>query len=72
MSRIKWPIRYRFWRAVHGIFNKLAWKYANPGGEEWGRALRIDRTKLLWRLNEWSANKYTGWYIERIMGRNKV
>lgn len=66
---VKWTFKYRMWQRLHGIFNRLAWKYADPGGEAWGKALRIDKSKLLWRLNDWAANHYTHWYIEQVTGK---
>lgn len=53
----KWPIKYRFWRRLHEVFNVLAWKYAaNP----------VEKTRLVWRLNDWAGDKYITWYIKEM------
>ena len=60
---MKWPLKYRIWKKVHSRLNRLAWRYADPGGPDWGKALRIDRTRPLWKLNDWAANHYVDWYV---------
>lgn len=59
----KWPLRIRFWKYMNHITAKLAWRYADPGGEDWGKALRIDETKFLWKLNRWTGNRWIHWYM---------
>lgn len=53
------------WSALHKIFNKLAWRYARPDGPEWGIATRIDKTRLLWRLNAWASDHYVPKMVNR-------
>lgn len=60
----KWPIRYKFWHWANYVTAKLAWKYADPGGEAWGKALRIDHSKFLWRLNKWVGGRWIPWWME--------
>jgi hypothetical protein len=65
-SLIKWSLRFRIAIAVHRIVNRLAWRFACPPGPKLGRALRIDRTHPLWRLNDWTASHWTGEYIRKM------
>lgn len=68
MSKVNWTPRYKFWQKLHGFFNRLAHKYADPGGDAWGKAYRTDHTKLLWRLNDWASSHYIHWWIEQRTG----
>ena len=62
-SKIKWPLKYRFWNILHGIINRFAWmitnsfKVVNP------------KTHPVWRLNDWVANHYVPWWLEQRTGR---
>lgn len=55
----------RFWFRVHRLVNRLAWRFARPAGPVWGSALRIDRTRLLWRLNQFCADRWVEDYVNR-------
>lgn len=67
-TTIYWPKRYRIWQKLHGFFNRMAWKYNDPGGPDWGKALRIDKTRLWWRLNDWASSHYLPWWIKQTTG----
>ena len=58
-----WPLRILLWKQVHGLLNRLAWRYARPPGPTWGSALRIDKRHPLWRLNDWAGDHWTDWWI---------
>lgn len=66
---MKWPLRYRMWRHANGITARLAWRFANPGGEAWGIALRIDDKRLLWRLNHWVGRRWIPWFMAEKLRR---
>lgn len=66
-----WPLKYRLYQRAHGVANRLAWKFANPEGEAWGRALRIDRDNLWWRLNDYFGSKYLNWWVREMMNNEK-
>lgn len=67
---MRWPLRRRLWKRLHSIINRLAWRYASDDGPEWGKALRIDQTRLLWRLNAWAARGWVDWWIDE--GRKRA
>jgi hypothetical protein len=73
-----WTPRRRFWKWLHGIVNRLAWRFAAPSDHvctevcgldrgkhppHWGRGLRIDNDRLLWRLNDWLAPHWSDDWI---------
>lgn len=58
-------LKARIARRLHGVANRLAWRFACPPGPEWGRALRIDKTHPLWRLNDWLASHWTEEYVQQ-------
>lgn len=61
------PLRVRLAYVLHRhVVNPLAWRFACPPGEEWGRALRIDKTHPLWRLNDWVAGFWVEWWKEHV------
>lgn len=51
-------LKRRIYREAHILVNRLAWKFARPSGPRFGIALRIDKTRWLWRLNYWLAGKW--------------
>jgi hypothetical protein len=57
------------WREItyrtHRVINRLAWRYARPEGPELGIATRIDKTRLLWRLNDWLASQWLPEWIKK-------
>jgi hypothetical protein len=61
----------RFWKVCHETVNRFAWRYARPDGPEWGIALRIDKTRWLWRLNDWCAGRWTRWWVAECMRRQE-
>lgn len=66
---MKWPVRYRLWQMVHGVFNSLAWRFATklcPDGVR-----RSDDTRLLWKLNNWAGEHYIDWYVHEVIRRHK-
>lgn len=68
---MKWPIKYRIWRYLHGVANTLAWRYARPPGETKGIALRLDKNNPLWRLNDFFGDRYIPWYIDSIRSKHQ-
>lgn len=68
MGTKKWPRKYRFWRFLHVRINDLAHRRVPITGYE----DHIRKQHWLWRLNDWVANHYTGWYASSFMkNRNK-
>lgn len=67
MSKSKWPMKYRFWRAIHVFFNTLAWKFVPTDNIDDPR-----KNHLLWRLNNWAANHYTLWWVKnKVLSKEK-
>ncbi|MCL2393068.1 MAG: hypothetical protein FWC87_00145 [Acidimicrobiaceae bacterium] len=63
ITRLEVIIRTLVFRQPHHWANALAWRYAEPPGPDFGKALRIDRHRLLWRLNDWLADRYIHQYV---------
>lgn len=51
---------------VHSWTGLFAWTFANPGGPQWGIALRIDHTRRLWRLQDWAGDQWTGEWVRAV------
>lgn len=62
------PVRARLAWWAAGLTGALAWWLANPGGPTWGIANRIDHSHPLWRLNDWVAGQWSGWWLWRYHG----
>lgn len=67
-ARPRWSLRFRLARRAHVLVNRLAWRFACPPGPEWGKALRVDKSHPLWRLNDWLAD---GWTEEWMASRRR-
>lgn len=68
MKQVKWTFKMKFWRFLHYWFNVAAWKWNNPEGPDWGKALRIDHKRFWWRLNDWASSHYLPEWLEKSTG----
>ena len=67
-----WPLKYRLWKRVHNVVNRLAWRYGmEPGWRQGmrGSALHINKQHWAWRLNDWVANHWVQWWMQRYGGK---
>lgn len=69
---MRWPLHIRFWHWLHSeVIGPLAWRYARPPGPTRGIAERINRRRLLWRLNDWAADHWIKWWMAETLRRTE-